>query len=142
MGGGFYGVKASGRRGEVNKTHMSRGYTIAFAMTAPVAPATARPHGGIRASFDCPAIATGDGEEVGFRVYECCRSGLREGFADKFSVFGAWGGGLWQQNHLAAFSQSTGNDTTGMLKLKKEKKKTAWWMRDCISEVVDNLACV
>lgn len=29
---------------------------MAFAITAPVAPATARPHGGIGASFDCPAI--------------------------------------------------------------------------------------
>ena len=45
-------------------THMSRGYTIAFAMTAPVAPATARPHGGIDASFDCPAIAATDEEST------------------------------------------------------------------------------
>lgn len=37
-------------------------------MTAPVAPATARPHGGIKASFDCPAIAMGEGEEPLFRV--------------------------------------------------------------------------
>ncbi len=36
---------------------MSRGYTKAFAKTAPVAPATARPQGGIAASFDCPAMA-------------------------------------------------------------------------------------
>ena len=38
-------------------THMSRGYTRALARTAPVAPATARPQGGMGASFDCPAIA-------------------------------------------------------------------------------------
>ena len=56
------------RFGSENKTHMSRGYTIAFAMTAPVAPATARPHGGIKASFDCPAIAMGEGEEPLLRV--------------------------------------------------------------------------
>lgn len=31
---------------------MSRGYTRAFAITAPVAPATASPQGGIAASFD------------------------------------------------------------------------------------------
>ena len=37
-------------------THMSKGYTSAFAITAPVAPATAKPQGGIGASFDCPAI--------------------------------------------------------------------------------------
>jgi hypothetical protein len=30
---------------------MSRGYTIAFARTAPVAPATALPHGGSGAAF-------------------------------------------------------------------------------------------
>lgn len=40
------------------QTHMSRGYTSALAMTAPVAPASANPHGGIKTSFDCPAIAT------------------------------------------------------------------------------------
>jgi hypothetical protein len=39
---------------------------MAFAMTAPVAPATARPHGGINASFDCPAIAATDEGDVGF----------------------------------------------------------------------------
>lgn len=38
-------------------THMSRGYTRALARTAPVAPATARPQGGIGTSFDCPAMA-------------------------------------------------------------------------------------
>jgi hypothetical protein len=38
---------------------MSKGYTIAFAMTAPVAPATARPQGGSGASLDCPAIVKG-----------------------------------------------------------------------------------
>lgn len=37
-------------------SHMSRGYTRALAMTAPVAPATARPQGDKGASFDCPAI--------------------------------------------------------------------------------------
>jgi hypothetical protein len=37
-------------------THMSRGYTSALAITAPVAPATAKPQGGMGASFDCPAI--------------------------------------------------------------------------------------
>lgn len=38
---------------------MSNGYTNAFAMTAPVAPATARPQGGSVASLDCPAIMMG-----------------------------------------------------------------------------------
>lgn len=41
-------------------SHMSKGYTIAFAITAPVAPATARPQGGMSASFDCPAILMRD----------------------------------------------------------------------------------
>jgi hypothetical protein len=36
---------------------MSKGYTRALAITAPVAPATANPQGGMGASFDCPAIA-------------------------------------------------------------------------------------
>jgi len=39
-----------------HQTHMSKGYTKALAMAAPVAPATASPQGGIGASFDCPAI--------------------------------------------------------------------------------------
>ena len=37
--------------------YMSRGYTIVLAKTAPVAPATASPQGGIGASFDSPAMA-------------------------------------------------------------------------------------
>jgi hypothetical protein len=52
-------VRAVHRLGRFVKhgdTHMSRGYTRAFARTAPVAPATARPQGGMGASFDCPAI--------------------------------------------------------------------------------------
>jgi hypothetical protein len=42
---------------------MSSGYTMAFAMTAPVAPATANPHGGRLASLDCPAITRFEHEE-------------------------------------------------------------------------------
>jgi hypothetical protein len=38
------------------RTYMSRGYAIAFAITAPVAPATANPHGGRAASLDWPAM--------------------------------------------------------------------------------------
>jgi hypothetical protein len=53
---------------------MSKGYTSAFAMTAPVAPATANPQGGITASFDWPAIAIlGEGAEL--------RSGSRSSWA-------------------------------------------------------------
>ena len=37
-------------------TNMSRGYTIAFARTAPVAPAIALPHGGSGAAFVGGAI--------------------------------------------------------------------------------------
>jgi hypothetical protein len=37
-------------------THMSRGYTRALAMTAPVAPATAFPHGGSGAGFTGKAM--------------------------------------------------------------------------------------
>ena len=47
---------------------MSKGYTSALAMTAPVAPATANPQGGIKASFDCPAIAI-FGKRVGSRSF-------------------------------------------------------------------------
>lgn len=36
--------------------HISNGYTKALAKTAPVAPATAKPQGGMGATFDCPAI--------------------------------------------------------------------------------------
>lgn len=39
----------------VSATHMSNGYTTAFAITAPVAPAMAEPQGG-SVSFDCAAI--------------------------------------------------------------------------------------
>lgn len=44
---------------------MSKGYTIAFAITAPVAPATASPQGGMSASFDCPAIMKRNWSQVG-----------------------------------------------------------------------------
>lgn len=43
---------------------MSKGYTIALAMTAPVAPATASPHGGSRTSFDCADIVDDCGKEL------------------------------------------------------------------------------
>jgi hypothetical protein len=79
-------------------THMSRGYTSAFAMTAPVAPATARPHGGIKASFDCPAIATLGGEDTYFNVCGCpnfyaqnSHGAVLRGTALDFSVARAWG---------------------------------------------------
>lgn len=35
---------------------MSKGYTSAFARTAPAEPAIALPHGGKASTFDCPAI--------------------------------------------------------------------------------------
>lgn len=35
---------------------MSNGYTRAFAMAAPVAPATAKPHGGMGASLEATPI--------------------------------------------------------------------------------------
>jgi hypothetical protein len=38
-------------------TYMSKGYTIALARTAPVAPAIASPQGGIGVSLDGPTIA-------------------------------------------------------------------------------------
>jgi hypothetical protein len=37
-------------------THMSNGYTNAFAITAPAEPAMALPHGGIASTFEAPAI--------------------------------------------------------------------------------------
>jgi hypothetical protein len=36
--------------------YISKGYTMAFAKTAPVAPAMANPQGGIDASFERPAM--------------------------------------------------------------------------------------
>lgn len=39
--------------------YMSRGYTSAFARTAPVEPATARPQGGSAAAFDCAVMVYG-----------------------------------------------------------------------------------
>ncbi len=46
---------------------MSSGYTSALATTAPAAPATAEPHGGNIASFDCTAIMW---RGIGFCVYK------------------------------------------------------------------------
>jgi hypothetical protein len=44
---------------------MSKGYTMAFAITAPVAPATASPHGGMSVSFDCTAIVKSNVRLIG-----------------------------------------------------------------------------
>lgn len=44
--------------GESGQSYISKGYTRALARTAPVEPATARPHGGSGAGFDCAAILT------------------------------------------------------------------------------------
>lgn len=42
-------------------TNISKGYTKALANTAPVEPATARPHGGSGAGFDCTGMMSEDG---------------------------------------------------------------------------------
>jgi hypothetical protein len=67
-------------------------------MTAPVAPATARPHGGIKVSFDCPAIAALEGEDPCFNVCGCpncyaqsSHGAVLRGTALDFSVAKAWG---------------------------------------------------
>lgn len=69
---------------------MSSGYTIAFAITAPVAPATAKPHGGIKASFDCAAMAKLSWNNL-WRIYESVGT---EGTGKEGSDES-----LWRQSH-------------------------------------------
>jgi hypothetical protein len=63
---------------------------MALAMTAPVAPAIARPHGGIGASFDCPAMASGV-QKLNICLYqeECSRHEMH----DKPCVYSSDDGG-------------------------------------------------